>query len=215
MIDPLTGTFDGIGAHRYAALPLAALAGAASSIGPCVAPRYLALAALIGEGRPLVPVAAFTGGIVIVTVAIGAGAGVVAMLVAHVAAIDALVAIALIAFGIATVVREPHACHAERAPARRASGAFALGAASAFVISPCCTPLIVAFAGLGAFDRDPLFAAAYLAAFALGHAAPLLCAGIVGHALATPLRALAATAAPAVVSGALTIALGCYYGLLA
>ena len=98
---------------------------------------------------------------------------------------------------------------------RRASGAFALGAGSALVISPCCTPLIVGFAGLGAFERDPLLAAAYLGAFALGHAAPLALTGLLGATFARRVRGIAASAAPAIVSGTLMIALGCYYGLLA
>ncbi len=193
----------------------AALAGAATSIGPCVAPRYLALAAMIGNRRPYVTVVAFTAGIVVATVVLGAGAGLAAALIANVTLIDALVAATLIAFGLVTLVREPQHCthHAPAAP--RASGAFALGAASALVVSPCCTPLIVAFAGLGAFEREPLVAALALAAFALGHAAPLVLAGAAGTAFARPIRAFAATAAPAVVSGSLTIALGCYYGLLA
>jgi cytochrome c biogenesis protein CcdA len=198
----------------------AALAGVASSIGPCVAPRYLAVAALTGGRTPWRPVVAFTLGIVVATVALGAGAtvasaSVIMALVAHVAAIDAIVALALIVFGIATLVRDPHRCEGAHVRDARSSGAFALGAVSAFVVSPCCTPLIVAFAGLGAFARDPWYAAASLGAFALGHAAPLLLAGIAGATLAAPLRALAASAAPAVVSGSLTIALGAYYAVLA
>jgi thiol:disulfide interchange protein DsbD len=192
----------------------AAVAGVASSIGPCVAPRYLALASFTGGRRPWRPVIGFTLGIVVATLALGAGAGVVMALVAHVATIDAMVACALIVFGIATLAREPHAC-AVHAHDARTSGAFALGAASAFVVSPCCTPLIVAFASLGTFGRDPAFAVASLGAFALGHAAPLLLAGVAGSFVATPLRALSATAAPAVVSGSLTLALGAYYAVLA
>jgi len=195
----------------------AACAGVASSIGPCVAPRYLALAALTGGQRPWRPAIAFTLGIVLATIALGAGASVVLTLVAHVATIDAIVASALIVFGIATLARDPHRCDDAHAHSHdgRSSGAFVLGAASAFVVSPCCTPLIVAFAGLGTFARDPWLAAASLGAFALGHAAPLLLGGIAGAAFAAPLRALAATAAPAVVSGSLTIALGAYYAVLA
>ena len=215
-MDPLSAAVDAVSAHRLSALPLAALAGAATSVGPCVAPRYLALIALVGERRPLVTVGAFTLGIIVVTVALGAGAGIAGALIGNVATIDVLVAVALVAFGIATVIREPHACaHRASFAKPRASGAFALGATSALVVSPCCTPLIVAFAVLGGFDRDPLFVLANLAAFALGHAAPLFLAGLTGASIAARVRALTSTAAPSTVAGALTIALGCYYGLLA
>jgi cytochrome c biogenesis protein CcdA len=215
VIDPLGIALDGAGTHRIVGLPLAVLAGAATSIGPCVAPRYLALAALIGTRRPFVPVAAFMLGLVIATVTLGAGASIAAVLVTHVATIDAVMAVLLIGLGIATIVREPRCTHATALRPVRASGAFALGAASALVVSPCCTPLIVGFAGLGAFDRDPLVACAYVAAFAFGHALPLAFAGIASTPFAAAGRVLAATAAPAVVSGSLTIALGAYYGLLA
>jgi cytochrome c biogenesis protein CcdA len=215
VIDPLGVALDGAVAHRIAGLPLAVLAGAATSVGPCVAPRYLALAALIGPRHPFVPVAAFTLGLVVVTVTLGAGAGIAAALLTHVAVIDAVMAVLLIGTGIATIVREPRCAHAAARRPVRASGAFALGAASALVVSPCCTPLIVAFAGLGAFDRDPLMACGYLAAYAVGHALPLAFAGVASAPFAAAGRALAASAAPAVVSGSLTVALGTYYGLLA
>jgi cytochrome c biogenesis protein CcdA len=215
VIDPFGLALDGVVAHRVGGLPFAALAGAATSVGPCVAPRYLALAALIGTRRPFVPVAAFTLGLMVATVTLGAGAGIAASLVTHVAAVDAVMAALLIGFGIATIVREPRCGHVAAERPVRASGAFALGAASALVVSPCCTPLIVAFAGLGAFDRDPLLTSGYLAAFALGHALPLAFAGIASTPLAAAGRAFAASTAPAIVSGSLTVALGAYYGLLA
>jgi thiol:disulfide interchange protein DsbD len=197
-------------------LAVAALAGAATSLGPCVAPRYLALAALIGGRRPLVPTAAFTAGIVVAYVVLGTGAGLVATLASAATAVDLVLAAALIAAGAATILREPHACDHRAAGAfSPAGGAFALGAGSALVISPCCTPLLAAFAGLGAFQREPGWACATLAAFALGHAAPLALTAMLGSTPVRRLRALTATGAPAVVSGTLMIALGGWYGLLA
>jgi cytochrome c biogenesis protein CcdA len=196
-------------------LAVAALGGAATSLGPCVAPRYLALAALIGGRRSLFPTAAFTAGIVVAYVVLGTAAGLLGAIVARTTAIDLALAATLIAAGIVTIVREPHACAGEAHAVSPAGGAFALGAGSALVISPCCTPLLAAFAGLGTFQRDPLGASAYLAAFALGHAAPLALAGLLGSAPARSLRGLAASGAPAIVSGTLMIALGGWYGVLA
>ncbi len=217
MIDPLAASIDGIVRHNYAIVPIIFLAGLVTSIGPCVAPRYLALASLVSRRGVILTVAAFTAGIVTAYVVLGLGAGFVAALLAHTRIVDVVMAVVLVGFGMYTLLREPHECddeHAIPAP-RRASGAFTLGAASALVISPCCTPVIAAIAGLSAFDRDPWFAAIALAAFAVGHAAPLTVAGALGASFADRLRFVASTSAPAMISGTLTIALGCYYGLIA
>ncbi len=214
MTDPLAASLAAVATGSYAAVPIAAAAGALTSIGPCVAPRYLALAAIIDHRRPLVTIAAFTAGIVLAYMTLGVGATLIANVVAQTTLVDTIVAVVLIAFGCRTLLRDPVCCdHAKHGA--RAGGALTLGAASALVVSPCCTPALAAFAGLGAFDRDPPVAAAYLAAFALGHAAPLLLAGVAGASGVRHLRAIAATPAPAMISGTLTIALGCYYGLLA
>jgi cytochrome c biogenesis protein CcdA len=53
-----------------------------------------------------------------------------------------------------------------------------------------------------------------LAAFAIGHAAPLFAVGTLGSLCARTFRRWNASPAPAVVSGALMLALGAYYGLL-
>ncbi len=217
MIDPIGASLAAIANHTYAAVPIAVAAGTLTSVGPCVAPRYLALAVLIGDRRPLVPVAAFVAGVVVAYVALGFGSRLVMLLVANVAFADVVLAVTLIVIGIRTLVYEPHLCSQSEAEQlrMRPSGAFTLGAASALVVSPCCTPMVVAFAGLGALDRDPVIVAVYLAAFAIGHAAPLALAGAFGAASADRLRVASATAAPSVIAGTLTIALGCYYGLLA
>jgi thiol:disulfide interchange protein DsbD len=198
------------------ALPLAFGAGIATSLGPCIAPRYLALAAIIGSRRPLLPIVTFAAGVVLGTIVLGSGAAAIALVVAHTAVIDAIVAVGLIACGIVTLVREPDACrHDPHHAHAHISGAFALGVASTLVISPCCGPIIAAVAASGAADGDPRTTAAALAAFALGHVAPIVPIGLLGTTFARPLTHLRATAAPAVISGALTIALGCYYGVLA
>ncbi len=198
------------------ALPLAFGAGIATSFGPCIAPRYLALAALIGSRRPLLPIVTFAAGVVLGTIVLGGGAAAIALVVAHTSAIDAIVSVALIVGGSATLLREPDTCRHDTHHAHtHISGAFALGMASTLVISPCCGPLVAAVAAAGAADGDPRTTAATLAAFALGHVAPIVPIGLLGTAFARPLARLGATAAPAVVSGTLTIALGCYYGVLA
>ena len=217
MTDPIGVSLVAILNHTYAAVPIAMAAGTVTSIGPCVAPRYLALAVLIGDRRPLVPLAAFVAGVVVAYVALGFGSSLVMLLFTHIAFADIILAVTLIAIGVRTLVQEPHLCSESKAdrPRVRPSSAFTLGAASALVVSPCCTPMVVAFAGLGVLDRDPVIVAVYLAAFALGHAAPLALVGAFGAASTDRLRVASATAAPSVIAGTLTIALGCYYGLLA
>ncbi len=63
-------------------------------------------------------------------------------------------------------------------------------------------------------DANPATRVELLAAFALGHAAPLFAIGTFGSLCARAFRTWNATPAPAVISGALMIALGAYYGLL-
>ena len=218
MIDPFAMSFGGIAGGSYGAVPLALAAGLLSSVGPCVAPRYLALAALAGGRRAGLPIVAFIAGLVLAYVALGFGTGMVAALAANTSLIDAALGIALVTSGLVALLREPHVCPSpsrDRDRRTTATGAFTLGAASVLVISPCCTPLLAAVAGLSLTERDPLLAAAYLGAFALGHAAPLGLAGVTGRSFARRFRTLAASSAVAVVGATLTIALGCYYGLLA
>jgi thiol:disulfide interchange protein DsbD len=215
--DAISAALNAIAQGNYRGLPLAALAGVTTSFGPCVAPRYLALASLVDGRRRFAPVCFFTGGLVVTFVSLGFGASIVADLISHLATVYALLSIVLIAFGVGTLFREPHRCHAATAGGSlsSASGAFTMGAASALVVSPCCTPIVVGIAGLGAFDRDPARAALYLATFSIAHAAPLFLVNLGGSSIAGRIRGWEATGAPAVVTGALTVALGCYYGILA
>jgi cytochrome c-type biogenesis protein len=215
MIDPIAVSVDAVTRPEVHRLPLVFLAGALTSVGPCAAPRYVALAALLGTGRARwMTTAVFVAGILAAYAALGYGLGLLAALSARVGALDAVLAAALAGAGIVTLLREPqargHACRPVRT-----SAVFLLGAGSAAVISPCCSPVIAAVAGMAAFDRDPLASAAVLATFALGHCAPL---GAIGSGGAFAARAFArpqAAFAVRTVGGALLVGLGAYYGLLA
>jgi cytochrome c biogenesis protein CcdA len=115
------------------------------------------------------------------------------------------------------IVRPARTClcrsrgHVDAGPA----GAFVLGFGSAFVVSPCCTPIIAAVGSTLASPDGPRFGILCLAIFGVSHAAPLVLSGTVGRYLprlpATPTSAVAAS----VISGALLLALSAYYGLLA
>jgi cytochrome c biogenesis protein CcdA len=216
MMDPLAVAVDAVSHGDTTRVPLVALAGLLTSIGPCVAPRYVALAALLHGPRRMLTVAAFVAGLMLAYAALGFAAGLLGMLAAYTSLLDAGLAAALGCMGLLTLLRangvHAHAAMAE--PPRRLSAVFSLGAASAFVLSPCCTPVVAAVVGFSSVDVSPLARIALLCAFALGHAAPLLVLGPAGSLVTQRLQHWTAGSAPAIVSGTLMLALAAYYGLL-
>lgn len=214
MIDPIGPALDAIARHDLAGLPMAFAAGAVTSVGPCVAPRYVAVAAAVERsGERTRAVASFVTGLVVGYGALGFGFGVFGALVRHATVLYVLFAIGLAASGIAILVRPPDRVHGTRHSVR-ATGMFALGAGSTLIVSPCCTPIVAAIAGMGAIG-DPAVSAAFLVTFALGHALPLLLFGATGSLVAGRFAMRDQQGATTAISGALILALGAYYGLLA
>jgi cytochrome c-type biogenesis protein len=225
MIDPIAAAMEAVTSGSPAALGLVFLAGVVSSIGPCVAPRYVAIAAIAnGNRRPFLPTLAFVAGLIGAFMALGYVAGLLGTLWYWSSTIDAVLAVGLIGGGCIALVRAEahhntqHSCAGSSArPARhRSLGAiFLLGAASAFVISPCCTPVVMTVAATLTAIGKPLAGVVLLASFAAGHALPLFFAGSVGTLVRriVPLRVPAQ--APAIVGAVLMLALGIYYGVLA
>jgi cytochrome c biogenesis protein CcdA len=290
VIDLLGESLRAVGTRSALAYPLVLGAGVVTSVGPCAAPRYVAVAALAHATRaPWTIVAAFAAGLVAAYVALGAlasGIGTAANALGSLWSASSYVygalATALLAGGVFTLVRasgtlvpdpcEPrtgcdapaacggasettmsranvsHGTAASRttsggtaasrttsggtaasrttsggtAASRTTSGGaasfggvFLLGASSVLVVSPCCTPVVAGIAGLTLATGRALDGVALLAVFACGHAVPVAFAGALGDRFASALRRLAASQAPAIVSGALMIALAVYYGVLA
>lgn len=218
MIDTFASAMRAVAAGDPVAYPLVALAGAATSIGPCVAPRYVAIAALAGTStHPWRITTTFATGIVLAYVALGSAAGAIGALQAWSTAIDAALAAVLIAGGAIVLFRSPaHRCAAENAPRRTSiGGTLLLGASSACVVSPCCTPVVVAIAGTTTLGGNASAGAALMAAFAAGHVAPLLALAAAGSRIRAPFARLAATPVPNVIGGTLMLALGALYGALA
>lgn len=221
MIDPATAALNAAAMTSPAGLAVVFGAGALTSIGPCIAPRYVAVAALAGSARhPAVTLATFLGGLIFAYVALGSLAGAFSVLWNVSSRIDAILAVGLFAGGLVTIVRAtPHArCATKTASAQShatVSGPFLCGAGSALVISPCCTPIIATIVTVSGSSGRPLFGALLMAAFALGHAAPLFIAGLANARLQHVFARFTASQAPAVVSGSLMISLGCYYGVIA
>jgi cytochrome c biogenesis protein CcdA len=218
--------FDSLVAAGAAAGPAAGAAFAAgvlTSIGPCAAPRFIAVAAFAGQRRGMLRIAAFVVGLAGAYLAVGFAAGLLGTLTALSGVLYAVLAVGLVSAGCVALVRaesdgsESHACaHADtHEPPRSLGAALLLGAGSALVVSPCCTPAIGAIAATSAALGKPLTGAFLLLSFALGHALPLVGAGSIAPALRKLLPRAVPAQAPAIVSAVLTIALGLYYGVLA
>jgi cytochrome c-type biogenesis protein len=215
-VDPVGAGLDAIARHDLVRLPAVFAAGVVTSVGPCVAPRYIAVAAVIERSaHRTLAVAAFVGGLLVAYAVLGFGIGVAGMLWNHATAIYLLLGCGLGASGLAVLARAPHAHAAATHVPARSSAVFLLGAASALIVSPCCTPIVAAVAGMAAFDGVPAAAAAFLATFAAGHALPLVLLGTTGSLVARRLAHRYDGGAAAVVSGTLLLALGAYYGMLA
>ncbi len=260
MIDLLGESLRAVGTRSALAYPLVLGAGVVTSVGPCAAPRYVAVAALAHAARaPWTIVAAFASGLVAAYVALGAlasGVGTATSALGSLWSASSYVygalATALLAGGVFTLLRAsgtaaPDRCdhrtgrdasasgtaapgtttcrtnasrgtatsRTESTGAASFGGVFLLGASSVLVVSPCCTPIVAGIAGLTLATGRALDGVALLALFACGHAVPVAFAGALGGRFASALRRLAASQAPAVVSGALMIALAAYYGVLA
>jgi cytochrome c biogenesis protein CcdA len=231
VIDLLGESLRAVGTRSALAYPLVLGAGMVTSVGPCAAPRYVAVAALAQAARaPWTVVAAFAAGLVAAYVALGAlasGVGTAASALGSLWSASSYVygalAIALLAGGVFTLVRATGTTASDRcergtrcdASAMSFGGMFLLGASSVLVVSPCCTPVVAGIAGLTLATGRALDGVALLALFACGHAVPVAFAGALGDRFASLVRRLAASQAPAIVSGALMIALAAYYGVLA
>jgi len=223
VIDAVSAGLHAVATRSPLAYPLVFAAGAVTSIGPCAAPRYVALAALVNASRrPSRIVAAFVAGLVGAYVVLGVAAGALGALWSASRVVYAALAVVLAVAGVATLLRGDGASHEHESAHTHAAGAraslggtFLLGASSAFVVSPCCTPIVAGIAGLTTASGHTGVGVALMAAFACGHALPVVSAGALGTRVSRGLRRVALTHASAIVSGTLMLALAAYYGVLA
>jgi hypothetical protein len=177
--------------------------GAATSIGPCAAPRYLALAAIVADARGAARwtrVGLFALGLVACYLAIAQTATLLHVLIRSSAIVYALLALASLIFGLQSLRTSRSCAHAHGAT-------MLAGGALGLVVSPCCTPVIALSAGIAA-AASPYEALLCAAAFACGHIALLATIGI-------GVQAARFGEAARTIGGALAIALAGYYGLLA
>lgn len=220
MLDPVSQSLAAVSTGSVTAVPLVFLAGAATSIGPCVAPRFIAVAGMAAgktRGQTLSLAAAFIAGLTVTYAAFGA----VSSLLIRAAQLSTLTYIAIAVLlgvgGLLTLWREQRQCsHAQ--PHRRDAGvgaSFLLGASFALVVSPCCTPLVVGILAYSAAAGSTVYASALLACFALGHALPIIAVAFGVQRVGDVLGRHSVRQAASVISGTLMLGLAGYYAILA
>jgi cytochrome c biogenesis protein CcdA len=217
--DPIASAIDAAARGSAIAPAMAFAAGAATSIGPCVASRTVAAAALAGGccfGRWRVPLI-MTIGTMMTEVALGLGFGAVARAIEHDREIYAALAAAFCIAGLFVLLRKDECCAIQRPRIGAGGGAaFFTGAGLALAISPCCAPVIASIGMLSlARGGSALVAAASLCAFSVGHALPMLCTGLTFGRASLPARLKRFQELAPTVSAAMLVASGLYYGLLA
>ncbi len=217
MIDPIGSAIAAAAQESPWAPALACVAGVATSVGPCVAPRFVAVAALAsspGVAR-WKTVSAFAAGLCASYVVLGIAAGLAARIAAISAHVYALLAVVLLVFGLKTLWSEPESCmHGDPKP-RSLGSACLLGMSLALVASPCCTPVIVVLGSLAASGPSPAFGALLIGSYAAGHALPLAGAGFGWQWIGARLDVRSLRPAMQTIGGALMLALAGYYGVLA
>jgi len=195
-------------------------AGIATSFGPCVAPRFLAISSLVGEAsdrRRRLLIAAFCSGLAAADMTIALGASVVFALTRYATLVYALLALGLLFSGVRSLLGDDdHACaHPHHASGSSLGGAFVIGCSFALVISPCCTPIVTSLAMLASSSHQPVFTALVLMSFIAGHALPLVAAGCGAKKFTAWCQRLPIVAPVKLVSGALMVAMAGYYAVLA
>jgi cytochrome c biogenesis protein CcdA len=219
MFDPLAAAMHAVATRSVEAPVLIMLTGLLSSVGPCVAPRFVAVAGLAAKRSrrdALALALAFIGGIAIAFMSFGVAASLLGRMMSISHVIYGGLTVALFVVGLLALWREPMCSHRSgRERTTSLGGALLLGAFSAFVVSPCCTPVLVAILAYTSAVGDPVYGALLLGAFSIGHAAPLLIAGFGISAAGSTIRRSGVAQAAGVVGATLTMALAGYYAVLA
>lgn len=220
MLDPVAQGLEAVSARSAYAGPLIFAAGVASSIGPCVAPRFIAAAGLAAGRAPrqaMVLVLAFVSGLTLTYAAFGAASTLLSRAAQFSAYTYWTVAAALALGGCITLWRGETSCvHLHGAQRNVSAGAAVLlGSSFALVVSPCCTPLVIGILSYASASGNAGYASILLACFAVGHALPIVAAAFGVNGASRFLERHAVRQAASVISGALMFALSAYYAVLA
>lgn len=206
------------GARAAYAPALAFAAGTFSSFGPCVAPRFIAIAGLTA-GRERAAAfrltLAFVIGLVVAYTFLGAAASIVARVLNASSVVYAAIAAAMFVTGTITLWRGDEDCK-HRGVARPPSygSAGLLGATLALLVSPCCAPMLFAVLASGSTSGSTVYGCGLLACFALGHAIPIIAVAAGMNGLRSLLDRLAHVQVMNTISATLMLALGAYYAAL-
>ncbi len=220
MFDPIAQSLHAVSNGSASAAGLVFLAGAASSVGPCTAPRLVAIAALTARqsARQICKTTlSFVAGLSVAYASLGLVAWAIGSVVSLSIYIYLALGIGLFCGAIVTLAKRSPACegHLARTRGGSAGAIFLLGASFAFVVSPCCTPIVIAILAYTSQISSPAYAALLLCVFAIGHALPVLV--LSGGVCVLPRRGARFRFGDAfgVVSGGLMLALSGYYLCLA
>ncbi len=169
-------------------LGLVFLAGVVSSASPCVLAAVPLVVATVGgtatsRRRTLTLTLAFVTGLAVCFTVLGAAAALTGTLFGSLGmSWRILLSALLIAFGLhlSGLVRIPMPnFDPARFRAGGVAGAFALGALTGTLSSPCATPILVAILSLVAFEKKVLWGTTLLLSYAIGHVVLLFVAGTV------------------------------------
>lgn len=200
-----------------APIATAFLAGLATSIGPCVAPRYLALAALVANmsgRRRWLRVACFMAGLLLCYAMVAVTMSSVGAIVTLSRFFYLALAVCFLAHGLQALI-VPQSCKRARSGSAPSGSALIAGGALGLVFSPCCTPVVGLMATVAAASGSLFMALVAVFAFGLGHVAPLATVGAgleVGERFAFRREFHGAMDT---IGGGLSLAVACYYGILA
>lgn len=220
MIDVVRSAIESAAANRPWAAAMSFAAGLATSFGPCIAPRFVAVTGMTANASPVRRwslIAAFVVGLCASYVVLGSIAGALGFMAAYSSYAYAFVAVALVWGGVRTIVKTAAStsCGSTHNHPLPQSASFLSGFVMAGVASPCCGPVSAAIAGMSVASGSATFGAVLLGSYALGHSVPILAVALGAARLEKVFQSPPATTAIATVSGALMMALGGYYGLLA
>jgi cytochrome c biogenesis protein CcdA len=194
-------------ADRAAAAPpaltvlLVFLGGVVSSASPCVLAAVPLVVAAVGgtstsRGRALVLSGAFVLGLALCFTALGAIAALTGRLLGDIGVgWQVFLAIVLVVMGLhlTGLVHLPlPRLDSSRFRNAGVAGAFALGALTGTLSSPCATPILVVVLSLVAYEQQVLWGTTLLAAYSLGHVVLLFAAGAVSGFAAAYLGSRAA-----------------------
>ncbi len=199
-------------------LAIAFGAGLTGSVGPCAAPRYVAVTGIAGGSTGATRirvVAAFIAGVVIASTAAVFSSALLIRALALSYQLYLGLSLAFFTYGAwELLAQREHRCKALRARAASMGGAFTAGAMCALLPSPCCTPVLLGLGWLPA-SAGLLWSAAVATAFACGHLLPLIGITLGAEPLARAFSSGEAREAARTVGAGLALALGAYYAVLA